>query len=214
MTSLTLLVARCFALAISAPVTIRHNKTVFKPKHPFCSHRISHLALVMTEAVLYASTQLKWGHMIVLTHYYYACTASVAASRCHSVPCTTSLRINYNVIPPSIFQAIWRSATPPADREATNLLARIPLVGMHNPFREAFVDYVRQELSIFWSARVTFYPRECVNPNMWPPSGAINRAQLSGFWSAHGFLTAVAITDAGHFKEFHFLNIREATWST
>jgi len=34
MASLTLLVARYFALAFSAPVTIHHNKTFFKPKHP------------------------------------------------------------------------------------------------------------------------------------------------------------------------------------
>jgi len=34
MASLTLFVAHCFALASSAPVTIRHNKTLFKPKHP------------------------------------------------------------------------------------------------------------------------------------------------------------------------------------
>lgn len=60
--------------------------------------------------------------MIVLTHCYYACTARVAASRCHSVPCTTSLRINYNVTSPGISQATRQSSvTPPADREATNL---------------------------------------------------------------------------------------------
>jgi hypothetical protein len=52
----------------------------------------------MTGAVLSANTQLKLGHMFFLTHYNYACTVPVAASRCHSVPCATSLRIQYNVI--------------------------------------------------------------------------------------------------------------------
>jgi hypothetical protein len=33
--------------------------------------------------------------------------------------------------------------TPWADREEIDLLAGIPLVGMHNQFREALVDYAR-----------------------------------------------------------------------
>jgi hypothetical protein len=52
----------------------------------------------MTGAGLWANTQLKLGHMFFLTHYYYACTVRVAASRCHSVPCATSLRMHYKVI--------------------------------------------------------------------------------------------------------------------
>ena len=48
----------------------------------------------------------------------------------------------------------------------------------------------------------------------WPPSGGINRAQLSMFWSADWLLTAVPIRDAGHFMEFHFMNVWEETWQT
>lgn len=48
----------------------------------------------------------------------------------------------------------------------------------------------------------------------WPPSGGINRAQLSMFWSANWLLRAVAIRDAGHFMECHFLNVWRETWST
>lgn len=75
-----------------------HNKHFLYWSTSFDSSLLFHLSPVMTGALLSANTQLKLGHMFFLTHYYYACTVRVAASRCHSVPCATSLRMHYNVI--------------------------------------------------------------------------------------------------------------------
>jgi hypothetical protein len=136
----------------------RHHKHFLTWSTSFGSSSLFHLSLVMTGAYSQANTQLKLGHMFFLTHYYYACTVRVAASRCHSVPCATSLRMHYNVISQGDPWLTCKHPVPPlADWEASNFLSGIPAVGMSTPFREASVDNVRRELSIFWPARVKFY---------------------------------------------------------
>jgi hypothetical protein len=136
----------------------RHNKHVFNWSTSFDSSSLFHLSPVMRGAVVSANTQLKLGHMFFLTHYYYACTVRVAASRCHSVPCATSLRMHYKVISRwdpwltcNSQSFSWRT-----ERQA-NLLPGIPAVGMFAQFLEDSVDNVRRELSIFWPARVKSY---------------------------------------------------------
>jgi hypothetical protein len=75
-----------------------HNTHFMNRNTSIGSSSLFHLSPDMTGVVLSDNTQLKLGHMFFLTHYCYACTVRVAASRYHSVPCATSLRMHYNVI--------------------------------------------------------------------------------------------------------------------
>jgi hypothetical protein len=81
-----------FALVFSALTIARASST--KTPH-FIPARDITLTPVISGVVPSVSTQLRLGHVIHLTHCYYAGTIRMATSSCHSAPSTTSLRVHH-----------------------------------------------------------------------------------------------------------------------